>query len=364
MRRVAVAGGHTAGHVNLALATASRIARALPCVEVVFLGGARGPEFRLAARDGIAFEAVPSSPYQGVSAWAKLTAVWDLARGTLAARRILREQQVRLVLGFGGHASAGAVLAAKSLGLATALHEANLEPGLANRLLARVVDRVYLGHAASTSRFPAGKLRVVGNPVRGEIAAIGGGHARPWPARGARLLVTGGTQGSAFLNAHAAGLVSALEDLGCSTEVWHQSGQGSPRAVRETYRRARLAARVDSYIDDMARAYTWADFVVATAGAATLAEIASVGLPALLVPLGVASEDHQSENARVFAGSGAGLWVRESQWDPGVLAKSVYAILGDEVAWRRVCATSTRLAHTDAAKAIAADCDTLMRERG
>ncbi len=364
MRRVAVAGGHTAGHVNLALATAAGITRALPSVEVVFLGGARGPESRLAARAGVPFEAVPSSPYRGASAWAKLTAVWDLARGTLAARRILREQQVRLVLGFGGHASAGAVLAAKSLGLATALHEANLEPGLANRLLARVVDRVYLGHAAGASRFPVRKLRVVGNPVRGEIAAIGDGHVRPWPARGARLLVTGGTQGSAFINAHAAGLVSALEGLGCSTEVWHQTGQGSPRTVREAYRRARMAARVDSYIDDMARAYAWADFVVATAGAATLAEIASVGLPALLVPLGVASEDHQRENARDFAGSGAGLWVRESQWDARALAAAIHAILGDEPAWRRACANARRLARSGAARAIAADCDTLMRERG
>ena len=184
----------------------------------------------------------------------------------------------------------------------TALHEANVVPGLTNRFLARLVDRVYLGWAAAQDSFRKASTLVSGNPIRPEVAAVGAARARvPGVDGRARILVTGGSQGSPFLNEHAPELLRRVAALGVPIDIRHQTGQHDPEPVRRAYDRAGLAAEVDRHIDDMPVAYRAADFAVVCPGAITLAELAAAGLPCLLVPLGKAAGDHQTPNAVAFA---------------------------------------------------------------
>src|SRR5262249_57700365 len=111
-----------------------------------------------------------------------------------------------------------------------------------------------------------------------------------------RVLVLGGSQGSPFLNARVPELAGRVARRGLALEVWHQSGRGDPDPVRAAYQRAGVAARAVSALHDLPAAYRWADVAIACAGAVTLAELAVVALPALLVPLATAALDHQRAN--------------------------------------------------------------------
>jgi UDP-N-acetylglucosamine--N-acetylmuramyl-(pentapeptide) pyrophosphoryl-undecaprenol N-acetylglucosamine transferase len=164
---------------------------------------------------------------------------------------------------------------------------------------------------------------VTGVPVRPGLAA----RRTPRSPGPPRLLVTGGSGGSAFVNRAAPALLAALRERVGALAVRHQSGSGDPVAVAAAYAALGVTAQVESFIDDMAAAYAWADAAVAAAGAVTLAELAATGLPAVVAPLSTASEDHQTANARAFAAAGHGIWCAESDWDRDRLADWLAAAL-------------------------------------
>src|SRR5919108_532813 len=173
LRRLLIVVGPTVGHVYPALAVAEAYRRlAGPSLDVRFAGAADGPAARLLAARGLTLEAVSGSPLVNVGASGKLAALSRLVAGLVQARRVVRAHGTRLVLGFGGFASGAVLLAARALGAGVAIHEANVVPGVANRLLAPFVHRVYLGFAATAGAFPARKRVITGHPVRADIAAL------------------------------------------------------------------------------------------------------------------------------------------------------------------------------------------------
>lgn len=359
-RRVALATGGTAGHVTPAIAVADAYRAARPEIAMLFLGSASGFERRLVAAHGYDFETIPAAPLYGVTPWRRLRTVSHLAAGVRSARRVLARDGVQLVIGFGGYASAGAVLAARSLGLAVAVHDANVTPGLANRLLGHVADRILLGWDGAAQHFAAGRSRCTGTPIRSALAALVGAPRRPPEVARARLLVCGGSQGSPFLNRHAPELAGVLRDAGIAVEVRHVCGREPLQAVRDAYAARGVAADVQPHVHDIAAAYRWADLAVACAGAVALAELSAAGLPALLVPLAAAAHDHQASNAAVFAAATGAPWVREEAWDATVLGAQLAALLGDRDAWRGLSERIARLARADAAAAVVAECEALL----
>jgi UDP-N-acetylglucosamine--N-acetylmuramyl-(pentapeptide) pyrophosphoryl-undecaprenol N-acetylglucosamine transferase len=273
----------------------------------------------------------------------------------VAARRILRREGVRMVLGLGGYASLPTVLAAWTLGLPTALHEANAVAGRANLLAGRVVDSVLLGFDDARSGFaPTGEL--TGIPVREEIVRLSGAPRPPLGDGPRRVLVVGGSCGSSFLDAHVPDLLRRVVARGVPVVVRHQVGAGDVAVTRAAYAAARIEADVVPYLDDMAAAYAAADFVVTSAGANTLAELAVAGLPALVVPLASAAFDHQTVNARAFAALTEVPWTKEEAFAPDPLADAVASILGSDAAWRAASARIRRAARADAADAVVRAC--------
>lgn len=363
-RHVAFVAGGTAGHVYPALAVAAAYRRAVPSVCTLFVGAGAGFESHLVAAHGYRLESIAGAPLFGVGLAGKALAVGRLLAGIGRASRLLQAEGIQLVFGFGGYVSASTILAARSLGLSTAILELNAQPGLTNRLLGRIVDRVYLGSAAARPVFAGAKTVVTGVPVRPEVA--GGGPARragPDSEHRFHILVTGGSLGSAFLNQHAAELLGRLAAYGVALGVLHQAGARDLEAVRRAYASVGLAVRVASYLEDMGDAYAWAHFAIACAGAGTLAELATTGLPALIVPLGAASEDHQTANARTFAAASGSAFVQEQDWDPARLAAQILEVLTHPDAWAAASERVRRLATPAAAAAVVADCEAMLAAR-
>lgn len=346
-RRVMIMAGGTGGHIFPGLAVAAEL-RKTGC-EVVWLGTPRGLENRLVPEAGIELERVGITGLRGRGAAGWLAAPWRILRATVQARRILRRRRPGCVLSMGGYAAGPGGLAARLMGLPLVVHEQNAVPGLTNRVLARLARRVFCGFPDS--------LRggsVSGNPVRADIEALPAPAERYAARTGPlRLLVIGGSQGAGLLNTVVPRAVAAM-DAGGRPLIRHQSGATHLETTRERYCELGVEADVRPFIGDMATAWSWADLAVCRAGALTVAEIAAAGVASLLVPLAVASDDHQTANARYLAAADAAWLFTETAFLPAALAALLGRLERAELAARAVRARSR--ARPGAAAAVARGC--------
>jgi UDP-N-acetylglucosamine--N-acetylmuramyl-(pentapeptide) pyrophosphoryl-undecaprenol N-acetylglucosamine transferase len=364
IRRIAFAVGDTAGHVMPALAIAEAYDSLAADVQVTLFAAPGGPASRLAATAGRQFEIVSASALARAGPLARIGAVARVVRGIPAARRLLRRAGTRLVIGTGGYASGAVLLAARSLGLATAVVEPNAAPGLANRLLRPWMDRAYVSSEASARFFSPEKALVLGTPVSPALARrLQTARVAPALDEPIHVLVTGASRGEQFLGAEMPAFLGVVQRLGVTVQVWHQSGTLNQTMLEREYERHGVWATVTGFLDDIAAAYEWAQFVIARAGAGTLAELAIAGLPALVVPLADAAADHQSANAAGYAASGAALWLRETGWNREAVAQQVAQLLSLPDRWTAMSTAARQAARPDAARAIVDDCERLMEGR-
>jgi UDP-N-acetylglucosamine--N-acetylmuramyl-(pentapeptide) pyrophosphoryl-undecaprenol N-acetylglucosamine transferase len=278
LRRIAVAGGGTAGHVLAGLAFLKAY-REETGASGFFIGCARGTETRLVPKHGEELVTIAGSPFKRESAFCQALSIVNMGRGAHEARSVLRSRGIEIVIGVGGYASLGAGLAARSLGIPLVIHEANAMPGAGNRLLARFADRICVGMEGAD--FGRCKAKWTGNPPGVEIPD------RKDVTGVLRFLVTGGSEGSPFLNREAPALFAQMKG---AVHVRHLTGQGDVSAVKRAYSAAGVDACVLPFTDQIAEFYADSDAVIACPGALTLTEIAAAGLPALLVPLSGAAD--------------------------------------------------------------------------
>jgi UDP-N-acetylglucosamine--N-acetylmuramyl-(pentapeptide) pyrophosphoryl-undecaprenol N-acetylglucosamine transferase len=360
--RVLIAGGGTGGHLFPGVALAEAIvARG---GHVAFVGTARGIEARVIPELGFPLHLVDVAGIKGRGVGGLLRGVAKLPRAGVQALGIVRRERPDVVVGVGGYASGPIVASAALTGRATAILEQNSVAGLTNRLLGRLVRRVFTMFPDARGDFPARKVRHVGNPIRRSIlAALREPAAEHRAADQPRLLVFGGSQGARALNdamiAGAPALLAALPGL----EIRHQTGRDDEARVREAYAAAGLTARirVEPFIREMAAAYRSCDLVVSRAGATSLAELAAVGLPAVLVPFPQATDDHQTHNARSLVTAGAAVLLPQAELDGERLARDVTALLGDRTRLEQMGAAMAGAARADAAEVIVDELERLVR---
>jgi len=276
-----------------------------------------------------------------------LLAFWQSARAILAKRP-------DVVLGMGGYMSFPGGMMAALLGRPLVVHEQNSVPGLANRVLAAVADRVLCA-------FPGALKRAVhtGNPVRPEIVAIAAPDDRYAGRSGPlHLLVIGGSLGAKALN-DVVPRSLALIGREARPVVTHQSGAQHLEALKRAYAEAGVQASTLPFIDDMAKAYSDADLAVCRAGATTVAELAAAGVPSLLVPFPYAVDDHQTKNARFLADAGAAVLVPQSELTAERLAELIAGF--DRRRLREMAARARALGRPDATEAVAQACMELAR---
>ena len=332
MMRVVITGGGTGGHLFPGIALAQGLRTQLPNSEILFIGTSRLLDQDTLAKSGFKLATLHCGGVKGLGLAAKLRSFFGLPRAIWQARRMLAEFKPNLVFGVGGYVTGPVLLAAKSLSIATAIHEQNSVPGLANRLAGKLVDRIFISIPCDPP-FPPAKTIQTGNPVRESIILAGERQVKKRREQGERsksqfcLLVLGGSQGAHAVNLLVTDAVRILVNKGVSLRVIHQSGKTDENEVRARYEQANLRAEVSAFIQDMAAAYESADFVISRAGATTLAELAIMGLPALLVPYPFAADNHQAKNGSYYARKGGCVVFEEHALSAEKMAEHLESLL-------------------------------------
>jgi len=350
-RRVVMAGGGTGGHLYPGIAVAREIVRRRPGTVVTFVGTAARLESRIVPREGFPFVAIRSTGLKGRSRAALLRGLALLPVSWIDAWRAVSRLRPDLVIGVGGFASGPVVLVAALRGVATMVLEQNAMPGLTNRLLARVVRAAAVTYDAALPYF-RGRGFVSGNPVRPEFLAVADRPTTEASDDLRRVLIVGGSQGAHAINLAMVAAAPRLAAAGERLAITHQTGDRDLEGVREGYRRAGLEAQVEPFLFAMDREMTRADIVVCRAGATTLAELAAVGRPAILIPLPTATDDHQRKNAEVLARAGAAECLEERDLTADALAERLLALAGDPARRAAMARAARRLARPDAAAVI------------
>jgi len=343
---VLILAGGTGGHIFPGLAVAAALrARGVP---VLWLGADGGMETRLVPQHGIAIETISIRGLRGKGAATLLGAPLRVLRAVRAAAKVLRAHRPRVVVSFGGYAAGPGGIAARLAGVPLVVHEQNRAPGLTNRVLARVARRVLTGFPDT---FGGRREEVVGNPVRGEIAALPPPAERFATRAGAlHLLVLGGSQGARALNA---AVPRALAGITGAVAVRHQCGEKLREDAERAYADAGVSASVEPFIADMAAAYAWADLVVCRAGALTLAELCAAGVGSVLVPFPQAVDDHQTRNAEYLVERGAALLLPQDDALVAGLRAAIAQFSGDPPRRLAMAEAARNLARPDAAARVA-----------
>jgi UDP-N-acetylglucosamine--N-acetylmuramyl-(pentapeptide) pyrophosphoryl-undecaprenol N-acetylglucosamine transferase len=277
--------------------------------------------------------------------------------GAMQARKVFREMKPNVVVGFGGYPSAPSLVAALIDRLPTVIHEQNAVMGRTNRRLAPFVNAVACAFP-TLKKAPAkidGKAIVVGNPIRPPIRALADvPYVAPKPDGPLRLLVTGGSQGARLLSELVPEAVKALpEDLRRRLSVQQQTRAESMATARRAYQDALVDAEVAPFFRDMASRMRDAHLVIGRAGAGTVCELAVAGKPSILVPLAIALDDDQGNNARLLVDVGAAEMARESQLTVDSLANALAALLGNPARLQKMSEAARSVAKPDAAERLA-----------
>jgi UDP-N-acetylglucosamine--N-acetylmuramyl-(pentapeptide) pyrophosphoryl-undecaprenol N-acetylglucosamine transferase len=349
-----IAGGGTGGHLFPGIAVAEAARRRDPQAAILFVGSERGLEARVLPETGFALETLPIAPLRGRGSRERINALGTLAASVQRARALVRGFAPDVVVGLGGYASAPAVVAGRLAGTPIVLLEQNARPGLTTRLLARLADRVCISFPESAASFAPGKAVVTGNPVRWSGASTTGvatsAAETTTAAGGLAILLFGGSAGARTLNQAGPAMGAALADVP-GVRIVHQTGAEAEVSVRAAYAAAGIDADVRSFITDMRAAYAAADLVVCRAGATTIAELAALGKPAILVPYPYAADDHQRANAESLVRAGAARMVLDADATGARLASEVRAVLAADVR-ATMTARVRALARPDAAERV------------
>lgn len=292
-----VMAGGTGGHIYPGLAVADELRTR--GWRVVWLGNADGMEARIVPPRGYDLQSIRFTALRGKGLLRKLMLPLNLLRGFWQALAVLGRVRPQVVLGLGGYVTFPGGMMAVLRGIPLILHEQNSVAGLANRVLARVADRVLTGFPDALAG-----AHWTGNPVRADIAALPEPAVRFAGRSGPlKLLVVGGSLGAQALN-DAVPRALALIPEAQRPQVTHQAGERNMPALESAYASSGVDATLAPFINDMAGAYAQADLVICRAGALTVAELAAAGVGAILVPFPHAVDDHQTGNARFLADTG------------------------------------------------------------
>lgn len=361
MHPVVIAAGGTGGHFFPAEALASellargqRIALMTDARTAVTSGVFAGHEQHVIQGAGIAGRGLR----RGAGA------VLALARGVLQARSILRRIDPAVVVGFGGYPSVAPVLAARSLRrrIPVVLHEQNAVLGRANRFLAGRATALALSFAV-TERVPASAAMVVtGNPVRPAIAALAGAAYVP-PADAVRLLVLGGSLGARVFSDVVPAAVALLSaELRARLSIVQQCRVEDLERARVAYAACGVAAELASFFPDVADRLAAAHLVISRAGASSVAELAVVGRPAILVPLRGAIDDHQSANARALVAARGASMIAQRDMTPATLAERLTLLLDEPDMLAHAARAAATIGQADAAARLADLVEARMRQ--
>ncbi len=312
MRFIITTGG-TGGHIFPALALCDEIKKNLPQASILFIGANYGMEKELCKKRNIPFLGLEVEGFIGRGV-KSLKALFLLFKAYFQAKKILKSNKIDIVVGFGGYASAPSILAAKSLKIPIFLAEQNAFPGSVNRYFASFAEKILLSIPIKKGIYSSEneqKCIITGNPVRNEIVEASKDISNINLRSSKKLLILGGSLGAQSINSIIGSLLEDLhkEDI----EIVHQCGKKDYERMCKIYEDSPYSSScVQAFIDDMSTAYKNADFVIARAGASTIAELACMKKACLFIPFPFAAHNHQYYNAKTLEEKNACLLIEES----------------------------------------------------
>ncbi len=353
---IIIAGGGTGGHLFPGIAVAREFMAKNPDNRVLFVSSGRPLELDILGRAGFLHQRIDAEGIKGRGGVAKIRALLKIPGSIIGAFKIIERFSPDLVVGVGGYSSGPVIAAARLRGIACVLQEQNIFPGITNRILAHVVDRIYISFAETRLKSGRASALLTGNPVRKEIVAGAPDEAgRENGERPFRLLVLGGSQGAHSINQAMAEAVTHHRDM-ARLHIIHQTGASDVETVRSAYDAQGVTADVRAFFDDMPAQYWNADLIVCRAGATTVAEITAVGKPAIFIPFPHAADNHQEYNARTLATAGAADIILEKDLNARSLADRIRRLVAHPGDLQEMAARAKTMGRPDAAAVIVRDC--------
>ncbi|PLR97376.1 undecaprenyldiphospho-muramoylpentapeptide beta-N-acetylglucosaminyltransferase [Bacillus sp. T33-2] len=351
--RIAVSGGGTGGHIYPALALIREIQKKEQDVEFLYIGTEKGLESKLVPIENIPFKSIHITGFKRKLSFENVKTVLRFLKGVRDSKRLLKEFKPDVVIGTGGYVCGPVVYAASRLGIPSVIHEQNSVPGLTNKFLSRYADRIAVCFEEAKEFFPAEKTVLTGNPRASEV--IGQDGIRGRLSAGLKMkmpavLIFGGSRGAKPINE---AVLKSLTELGSKPyQVLYVTGDVHYEEIRKEVELVGNPENViiKPFIHNMPEVLAGIDLVVARAGATTLAELTSLGIPSILIPSPYVTNNHQEKNARALSDYGAAELLLEKDLTGPRLIEHIDQILTDSLKLAEMKNGARQLGIPDAAK--------------
>lgn len=363
-----ITGGGTGGHIYPALAIANEIKRRHKDAEILYIGTEKGLESELVPKAGFKFRTIRVKGMPRRINKESFIAAKELFNGLRDSSKIIKEFKPDIVIGTGGYVCGPVVYMAKRKKIPALIHEQNAFPGITNKILSRYVDRVAVTFDESKKYFKYPERIInTGNPIRKEIFEIkiedsyktlGIKNDKPF------ILSFGGSGGQKKLNDGILELIKSVS-INRDMQIIHVTGKrlydDYMKEVKAQNIKLNDEIRIIPYLYEMAEAISIANLVITSAGAITLAELSSIGVPSILIPKAYTAENHQEFNARSFEEKGASIVILEKELDETKLKDIVYDLINDNTRLNQMTENSRKIGKRDAGEKIVDQIDLLLK---
>lgn len=334
--RVLISGGGTGGHINPALAIAQKIKQENNENKILYVGTKDGMESDLVPKQGFDFETVEAKFLERKLSFENVKTLVVTIKGVFQAMSIINKFKPDVVIGTGGYVCGPVVLAAAIKGVPSMLHEQNVFPGITNKLLSRVVDKIAISFEEASKYFKyKDKLVLVGNPVRKEVMEANRIESRKklnLKKNDLFIYSFGGSGGQKSLNDAVIDLIKSIKNKD-NIKLLHVTGKrlkdDFDKCLKDNNIELPSNVNVVDYMYDSATALSASDLVIGSAGAITIAEITKIGVPSILIPKAYTAENHQEYNAKALEKKGAAIVILESELKERTLVTTIEKIIND-----------------------------------
>ena len=358
-RKVVIAGGGTGGHLFPGVALAKALKRNDITMEITFVGTKQGIESKVLPGEGFKLKTIISSGLLGKRGLNRWISWSKLPVGATQSMCFLIRNRPNLVVGVGGYVSAPLVFSAWLLRIPILIHEQNAFPGMANKWLGKIADKVAVSYKESKQFFSKKKVEVTGNMIHEKLCQPR--EEFPPPLKQPfGVLILGGSQGAHSINMAMVEALDLLSDRKERLHITHQTGDADYENVKKQYAAKGFSANVMSFVTDMPVRYRLASLVICRSGATTLAEITAAGRVSFLIPFPYAANNHQEHNARIIEAASAGEVILDKEISGERIAKSIKKAMDEPENLQRMENNSYRLGSRDATEKVRKICLELM----
>ncbi len=358
-----MAGG-TGGHIFPGLAVAEELKKRK--ISVCWLGTRQGMEAELIPKYDLPINFISVKGVRGKGLKALLAAPWRIIVSTFQSMSIMRKIKPMAVLGMGGFVSGPGALAAKLLRIPLVIHEQNAVEGLTNRLSAFLAKKILV---AFPEAFSGSKKKVfTGNPVRHAIYSSQVSPSSETEKKTSfNILVLGGSRGALAINEVIPAMLNRLCEYqkinpNETFNVWHQTGATLYKKAQQSYDRLKLNVKVEPFITDIAAAYNWANIVICRSGALTVAELANVGKPSILIPYPWHKDQQQLKNAQYLEKHHAAIIIQQKKLTEDLLTSTIMQLFSDGDRLAKMSQSAIKCSKPDASITIAQICEEVLCE--